>query len=94
VKRLTVAELEAFREAAPSILHKVRVTPEELHGLFAGVVDGPVGSLDINETEVVDLPGLLAFAALECPMLDGSLADELFAAVTAINSLSADAAGN
>ena len=88
IKRLTKGELESFREAAGELIVKTRVTAEEIHGVLGAVLQGPVGELEVDGEEVETIGQLCEVASRECPMLAGSLVDELVGAVTAFNQLS------
>lgn len=99
IKRLTKAEIEAFRRQGAEITSKVKVTADELVALFGPVVQGPIGQLEVEVEdgvveEVASIERLCAIAARECPILEDSLACELVSAVIALNDLSEEAAGN
>lgn len=94
VRRLSKGELDAFRERTAELLRGGKRTAAELLEHFDGVVQGPIGGLEIDGEEVKDLAGLMAVAARESLVLPGNLAEDLVSLVLGTNLLSEEAAGN
>lgn len=95
VKRLSVAELDAMREAWAAMREERYATARQLADFFGGRVRGPVGDLEVNGEAVKDLAGLFAIAAPhESLLFEGGLAVELMGMVEGVNLLEEGARGN
>lgn len=95
VKRLTVAELDAAREAWGVLRDGKYASAQALADFFAGKVRGPIGEVEVNGEVVKDLAALLAIAApTESLLFEGGLATELMSMVEGVNVIEDGARGN